>query len=137
MKDAEEESTLRGGGRLFQRAGAEDLKEPVSLHPPPPLCAGVSCFHTTGCKTYSFTTDGYEIFNVPQLWMRPVGYTHEGGVGVRYKQAQELTRSDIKLFLAPPCPARGSNLGYFGSEFRLPVTTELRPLSAPRGKIKF
>ena len=26
--------------------------------------AAVSCLHTTGCEAYSFTTDGYGIFNV-------------------------------------------------------------------------
>ena len=27
------------------------------------LCAVFLCFHTTGCEAYSFTTDGYGIFN--------------------------------------------------------------------------
>ena len=47
--------------------------------------------YTTGCEAYSFTTDGYGIFNV----RKNVGAcrTHEGGSGTK-KSAQELTRSD-------------------------------------------
>ena len=43
------------------------------------LCAVFSCFHTTGCEAYSFTTDGYRIFNT----RTNVGacHTHEGGSG--------------------------------------------------------
>ena len=52
-------------------------------------------FHTTNCEceAYSFTTDGYGIFNVcTNLGACP---THEGGSGTN-KSAQELTRRDRK-----------------------------------------
>ena len=62
-----------------------------------------SCLHTTGCESYSFTTDGYGIFN-----MR----THEGGSGTN-ESGKELTRKDRKNSLSvSPFPARGSNPGY-------------------------
>ena len=71
----------------------------------------VQCFDTTGCDAYSFTTDGYGIFNM----RKNVGacQTHEGGSGTN-KSAQELTQ-----FSCPsPCPIRGSN-SVFGFEFQL------------------
>ena len=48
------------------------------------LCAMFSCFYTTGCEMYSFTTDGYVIFNVrtAQIWVRAV-HTHERKSGTK------------------------------------------------------
>ena len=42
------------------------------------LCAMFSCFYITGCEAYTFTTDGYGIFNV----RTDLGacHTHQGGV---------------------------------------------------------
>ena len=36
----------------------------AALHTPPPLHAVFSCFHTTSCGAYSFTTDGHGVCNV-------------------------------------------------------------------------
>ena len=70
------------------------------------LCAMFLWFHTTNCEEYSFTTDGYEIFNM----RTHLGAcrTHEGGSGTN-KSAQELIRRDRKKTCPLPCPARGSN----------------------------
>ena len=38
----------------------------------PPMSAVFSYFHTTGCETYSYTTDGYGIFNVSIIRVRAV-----------------------------------------------------------------
>ena len=53
------------------------------------LCAVFSCFHSTGCEAYSFTTDGYGIFNV----RKNLGAcrTHGGGSEGTSKSAQQLT----------------------------------------------
>ena len=52
-----------------------------------PVCS-VFVLPTTSCEAYSFTTDGYVIFNVhTNLGAR---HTHEGGSGTN-KSAQELT----------------------------------------------
>ena len=59
------------------------------------------CFHTT----YSFTTDGYGIFNVRINVDFCRKYTR---MGVRHKHA--CTRVDRKTCLSPS-PARGSNIG--------------------------
>ena len=66
-----------------------------------PVSATLSCFHTTGCGAYSFTTDGYGIFNV----RTHLGAcrTHEGGSGTN-KSAQELTRRDRKTVPHPAPP---------------------------------
>ena len=69
-----------------------------------------SIFCVTGCKAYSFTTDGYGIFNGrTQFCARR---THEGegggGSGTTNKSAQELTRRDRKKTCPSPCPTRGS-----------------------------
>ena len=46
---------------------------PAPPPPPLPLSAVFSCFHTTVCEDYSFTTDGYDMFNVrTQIWVRAV-----------------------------------------------------------------
>ena len=80
------------------------------------------CDPTTGCEAFSFTTDGYGIFNV--CTNLGVCRTHKGGSGTN-KSAQQLTRRDRKN---SPCPTRGSNPGSsdFNSEA---LTTELLPLS--------
>ena len=46
---------------------------------PTPPCAVFSCFHTTGCEAYYFTTDGYGIFNVRANF--GTFRTREGGRG--------------------------------------------------------
>ena len=70
----------------------------------PPLCAVFSCFYSTGCEAYSFTTDEYGMFTM----RTNVGVcsTHEKGSGPN-KSAQELTWDGQKktLFLTPPLPA--------------------------------
>ena len=69
---------------------------PLPPHPPPrPLCAVVSCCHTTGCKAYTFTTDGYGSFNV-----RTQTNMHKNWFG------------GTETNWLSPCPASGSNLGF-------------------------
>ena len=63
-----------------------------------PLCAVFLCFYNTGCGAYSFTTDGYGIFN--KRTHLGVCHTHEGGSGTN-KSAKELTRSDRKTVPHP------------------------------------
>ena len=65
------------------------------------VCAAFLCDHTTGCKAYSFTTDGYGIFNV----RTNLGAyrSHEGGSGTN-KSAQELIRRDRKTAAHPAPP---------------------------------
>ena len=74
-----------------------------------PLCAVCSCFHTTGCQAYSFTTDGYGIFNV---------CTNLGAWSTCIRKGGQTQRSMHKGWLGAtqnsgisPCPARGSNPG--------------------------
>ena len=52
------------------------------------LCAVCSCFHTTDCDAYSFTTDGYGIFNV----RTHLGAcrTHEQGSGTSKSQCTRV-----------------------------------------------
>ena len=84
------------------------------------MYAVFSYFQTTGSEAYSFTTDGYGIFNVRTT----VGAcrTHEGESGTN-KSAQELTWRDRKTALhpAPPVDQGSSNLNSDA------LTTELRP----------
>ena len=73
------------------------------------LCAVFSCFrHTTGGEAYSFTTNGYRIFNVCRNCR-----THEGGGGVwggggvRHKQVCTRVDSEgqpkrMELHYVPP-----------------------------------
>ena len=57
------------------------------------------CDHTTRCKAYSFTTDGFGIFNV---WTNlGVCLTHEGGSGAN-KSAQVDSEEQKKLLLTLP-----------------------------------
>ena len=51
------------------------------------VCAVFSCFLTTGCEAYSFTTDAYEIFNVSTHLF--ACRAHEWGPGTN-KSAQEF-----------------------------------------------
>ena len=53
------------------------------------LYSVLSCFHTTGCEPYSFTTAGYGIFNLRTNF--DACRTHEGGSGTN-KAEQELTQ---------------------------------------------
>ena len=57
------------------------------------------CDHTTGCEAYSFTTDGYGIFNV-HINLGACRM-HEVGSG---KSAQELTWRDRKNVPHPASP---------------------------------
>ena len=95
-----------------------------------------SCFNTTGCEAYSFTTDGYGIFSV--LTNLRACRTHEGegggsgGEGGRgggsdtNKSAQELIQRDIKTVSHSASPCVGSNPG--SSDYNSDaLTTELRP----------
>ena len=78
--------------------------------------------HTAGCEAYSFTKDGYGIFNVRTLdiWVRAV--QEDSGTN---RSAQELTRRDRKT-----APARESNPG--SSDLNsVALTTELRPPPPP------
>ena len=85
------------------------------------LCAMFSCFHTTGCEAYSFTTNGYGIFN--KFGCMP--YT---SMGVRHKQV--CTRDDLEgqKNCCSPCPTRGSNPGFLDLNSDS-LTTEPCPLS--------
>ena len=67
----------------------------------PFLCAVFSCFDTTGCEAYSFTTAGYGIFNV----RTHLGacHAHSGGSGTN-RSAQELTRMDTHKNVSHPAP---------------------------------
>ena len=73
---------MSGQFRLLSSGGK---KQPwyaaIQLFPP---CVQYvfSCFDTTGCEAYSFTTDGYGIFNVHTNLFR-VPYTRRG---IRHKQ---------------------------------------------------
>ena len=87
-----------------------------------------SYFYTTDCEAYSFTTDGYEIFNMHTHL--GACHTYEVGSGTD-KSAQELTRMDKKEKEEKSClssnPTRGSNPG--SSDLNSDVlTTELGPL---------
>ena len=72
-----------------------------------PLRAMFPCFQTTGCEAYSFTIDGYEIFNV----RTHVGAccSHEWGSGTNMS-AQELNRRD-KTSARHAAPPRGRTQG--------------------------
>ena len=59
------------------------------------------CDHATGCEAYSFTTDGYGIFNAPTNL--GACRTHEGGSGTN-RSAQALTRRDRKTVPHPALP---------------------------------
>ena len=64
--------------------------------------------HTTGIEAYSFTTDGYEIFNVrTHLGARR---THEGGSGTN-QSAQELTGGGMGTTAPPPAPPQDRTQG--------------------------
>ena len=65
-----------------------------------------ACFHTTRCEAYSFTTDGYGIFNMRTSL--GVCRTYEGGSGTNKSAQEGWHRGTQKLFLIP---ARGSNWG--------------------------
>ena len=75
-------------------------------------------------RPYSFTTDGYGIFNVRKIVLGACR-TDEDGSDTN-KSAQELTRRDIKKHCFSPCPARGSNPGSLDLNSDA-LTTELRP----------
>ena len=64
-------------------------------------CAVFMCFRTSGCEAYSFTTDGYGIFNV----RTHLGAcrTHEEGSDTN-KPAQELTRREKRTVPHPAQP---------------------------------
>ena len=79
------------------------------------VCAGFSRFHTTGCEAYSFTTDGFGIFNVRSNWVRAV-HT-KGGSGTN-KSAEDLTRRDRNV-VSHPAPPGDRTQGLRGFEFRL------------------
>ena len=110
------------------------------------MCAVFSCFHTTGCEAYSFTTDGYGIFNV----RTNVGTyrTHEGGCLLKASSweekekekkayspanrtgspqerpggsAQELTRRDKTTSVSLPAPPGDRTCRVFVFEFRLSI----------------
>ena len=84
-----------------------------------PLCAEFVCFRTTGCEDYSFTTDGYRIFNV----RTHVGAfrIHEGESGTN-KSAQEWTRRNRKTVYHPAPPGDRTQI------LRIRIPT-LQPLS--------
>ena len=79
-----------------------------SLGVSPSVCTVFLCEHTTRCEAYSFTADGYGIFNLRTH--SGACCTHEGGSGTN-KSAQELTRRDRKTVSHPAPGARGSNPG--------------------------
>ena len=88
-----------------------------------PLYAVFSCFYTTRCDDYSFTTGGYGIFNM----RANVGASrkHEGGSGIN-KCAQEVTRRDRKNVSHPAPPGDRTQA----------LTTELRPVLFAKTKTK-
>ena len=57
---------IRGAfpGEIEQPYSTAQPTPPPPPPPPPPCVQCFFCFHTTDCEAYSFTTDGYEIFNV-------------------------------------------------------------------------
>ena len=92
--------------------------------PPPPVCSVFVFSYHRGCEDYSFTRDGYGIFNMLTNW--DVCCTHKGGSDTN-KSAQELTQEGQKNGPSP-CPTRGSNPGSLDLNSDA-LTTELRPLS--------
>ena len=95
------------------------------------LCVVFLFFHTTDCEAYSFTIDGYGIFNASTN----LG-AHEGGV--RHKQVYTRVDSEgqKKGFCSSPCSARGSNPG--SSDLVNPsdaLATEPRPLVKAPGSV--
>ena len=80
------------------------------------LCAEFSYFHTTGCGTYPFATDGYGIFNVRKKnWVRAV-HT-KGGQAQTSLHSVEFGGTETKLFLS--LLRQGIEPSVFGFEFRL------------------
>ena len=108
--------------RIFAPWGKRAIVRCYPAQPPPsPLCVMFSCFYATGCKTYSFTADGYDIFNVR---------THLGAsrsllarTGVRHKHVCTRVDSEWQKKKSPPCPARGSNPG--SSHFNFDALTNV------------
>ena len=79
------------------------------------LGAVFPCFHTTGCEAYSFTTDGYGIFNVCTI----VGAcrTHEGPGQTQTSLHKSSLGGTEQLYLA--LPRQGIEPRVFGFEFRV------------------
>ena len=74
------------------------------------IMCNVSCFHTTRCEAYSFTADGYWIFNV-RTNLGPCS-THEEAGSCRHKQVcTGSVDSERQKNWILPRPARGSNPG--------------------------
>ena len=72
------------------------------------LCVVFSCLRTFHCEAYSFTTDGYGIFNM----RANLGacYAHEWG-SCRHKQVCKRGDSEGQKNCVSPRLARGLNLG--------------------------
>ena len=93
-----------------------------------------SCPHTIGCEAYSFTTDGYLIFNVRThlgAWR-----AHKWGcgvAGVRHKQVCSTLNSSLdgQTHCSLPCTPWGSNPG--SSDLNI----ELHPLCSHEGRPSF
>ena len=80
---------------------------------PLPLCAVFSFFHTTGCGAYSFTADGYGIFNV----RTKCGYAMYTRKGARHKVCTRVDSGGTeKLFVT--LPRQRFKPRVFGFEFR-------------------
>ena len=110
--------------RLFPGKASSHIVQRYHIFPP----TSMQCFRVpippAVIKAYSFTTDGYGIFNV-RTHLGAVPYTRRAGSDTK-KSAQELTRRDRKncpsavdwaltanylsLYLSSPCSARGLNL---------------------------
>ena len=77
----------------------DEINVPMALSVFRDGSAVFSCFYTTGCDAYSFTTDGYGIVNV----RTNLGAVHtKGGSGTNKSARDELTRRYRKL--AHPAP---------------------------------
>ena len=73
------------------------------------------CDRTTGCEAYSFTADGYGIFNMCTINLG-ARCTHEGGSGTN-KSAKQLTRKDLKKNLLLTLPHQGIEPRVFRFDF--------------------
>ena len=94
---------------LFSRGkpAATESRYPTLINYQHIVHAVFSCDHTTGCEAYSFTTDGYGIFNV-HTNLDCVSYTVRKGImqAQSRNSAQELLSRRARQIVPHPTPPR-------------------------------